>query len=190
MPVTLTDEQVAELRGRLGAAETNRQIAEASAGLWNDPVFGDEAKALWKKKYPDTAIPDHDLRTELRGELAKDREQREKERKEAADRAEDERIASKRKEAQDSFGLTDDAMKRLEDFMVERNIGDYEIAAEAFVSRNPRVSDGSQEHDSHFWQHERQDLFAEISKDPEEWGRKEILKTLREQERRAPGRAW
>jgi|SRR5215469_3186349 len=191
MPVTLTDEQVAELRQRLGQAETNRQIAEAASGVWNDPEFGDEAKRLWKRKYPDTSIPDFDLEQRINKRLDSEREEREAERKASRDREQDQRIAAQRKEVQDSYGFTDDAMKRLEDFMVERNVGDYEVAAEHFASRNPRMSDGQDAgYDSQFWHHERQDTFKEIAADPEEWGRKEILKTLREGEQRRPGRQW
>jgi len=191
MPVTLTDEQVTELRQRLGQAETNRQIAEAAKGVWDDPEFGDQAKALWKRKYPDTSIPDFDLEQRINKRLDERDKREADERKAARDREQDERIASQRKTTQEGFGFTDDAMKRLEDFMVERNIGDYEIAAEAFSARNPRVSDGQDAgYDSQFWQHEKQDLFKEIAADPEEWGRKEILKTLREGEQRRPGRQW
>jgi hypothetical protein len=45
-------------------------------------------------------------------------------------------------------------------------------------------------YDSQFWHHDRQDLFKEIAADPEEWGRKEILKTLREGDRRTGPNRW
>jgi len=189
MPVTLTDEQVLELRQRLGAAETNRQIAEAAAGVWNHPEHGDAAKKIWKTVYPDTSIPDFDLEQRVNARLDKERDEREAERKAARDREQDERISSKRRETQDRYGATDDAMKRLEDLMVERNIGDYEVAAEYMFSREPRMSDGQDAgYDSQFWNHERQDTFKEIAADPEGWGRREILKTLREGERQANNR--
>ena len=187
MPTTLTDEQVTELRQRLTAAETNRKIAEASAAIWNDPDIGDSAKALWKKKFPETDLGGYDVEQRVNARLDRERKEREEAAKAARDREEDERLASKRKETQDRFGLTDDAMTRLEKMMVERNIGDYEIAAEHFVSREPRMSDGTNEYDSQFWAHEKQDLFKEITSDPEAWGRKEIMKTLRDQERAERG---
>lgn len=190
MPVTLTDEQVAEMRQRLSQAETNKQIAEAAAGVWNHPEHGEQAKRLWKTVYPDTSIPDYDLEQRITKRLDAERDEREKAAKDARDREADERIASKRKEIQGRYGATDDAMKRLEDLMVERNIGDYDIAAEHMFSRDPKVSDGSQEYDSQFWAHEKQDLFKEIASDPEGWGRREILKTLREGERQTNPNRW
>ena len=153
MPVTLTDEQAAELRQRLTAAETNRKIAEASAEIWNDPELGDSAKGLWKKKFPNTDLGGYDVEQRINARFDKERQEREAAAKAEADRRQDERIAEERREAQARYSLTDDAMKRVEDFMVERNIGDYEVAAEHFVSRNPRVSDGRDAgYDSHFWQ--------------------------------------
>ena len=187
MPVTLTDEQVTELRGRLTQADTNRQIAEAAAKLWNSPERGERTKALWKEEFPDSDLGPFDVEQRINARLDKDREERAQEAKAQRDRETDERVASQRKATQDRYGATDDAMSRLEQLMVERNIGDYEIAGEHFFSREPRVSDGTQEYDSQFWNHERQDTFKEIAADPESWGRKEILKTLREGERRNGG---
>lgn len=187
MPVTLTDEQVAELRARLGQGETNARIAEAAARLWNDPERGSRAKALWKEQFPDTDLGPWDVEQRINERLDNERRERLEAEKAARDREQDERLAQKRRETQDRFGATDDAMSRLEALMVERNIGDYDVAAEHFFSRDPRVSDGSQEYDSQFWGHEKQDLFKEISADPEAWGRKEIMKTLREGERRTTG---
>jgi hypothetical protein len=191
MPTTLTDEQVAELRQRLTKAETDSQIAAAAAGLWNDKDYGERAKALWKEKYPDTSIPDFDLEQRLNRRLdERDRKEAE-ERKAASDREQDDRLASQRKQTQEAYGFTDDAMSRLEQLMVDKGVGDYEVAAEYFASRNPRVSDGQDAgYDSQFWNHEKQDTFKEIATDPEAWGRREILKTLREGERRSPGRSW
>lgn len=187
MPVTLTDEQVQELRQRLAQAETNGKIAEATARIWNDPERGERAKALWKEQYPDTDLGPYDVERRINERLDKERLERQVAEKEAREREQDARLAAKRKEAQDRYGATDDAMDRLEKMMVERNIGDYDVAAEHFFTREPRVSDGTQEYDSQFWQHEKGDLFKEISADPEAWGRKEILKTLKDQERQERG---
>ena len=186
MPVTLTDEQVAELRRRLTQAETDGQIAAASAKIWNSPERGERAKALWKEEFPDTDLGGYDVEQRLNARLDRERREREEAEKTARDRQQDERIASQRKEIQDRYGATDDAMTRLEKLMVERNIGDYEVAGEYMFSREPKVSDG-QELDSGFWQHEKADTFKEIASDPEAWGRSEILKTLRESERRERG---
>jgi hypothetical protein len=191
MPTTLTDEQVAELRQRLTKANTDSEIAAAAAGLWNDPEHGDAAKALWKKKYPDSKIDGYDTEQRVRAMLDERDKKAADERKAASDREQDDRLASQRKSTQEAYGFTDDAMTRLEQLMVDKGVGDYEVAAEYFASRNPRVSDGQDAgFDSQFWNHERQDTFKEIATDPEGWGRREILKTLREGERRQPGRSW
>lgn len=187
MPVTLSDEQVQELRARLGQAETNAKIAEATARIWNDPERGERAKALWKEQYPDTDLGPYDVERRINQRLDQERLAREQAEKDRRDKEQDERLATKRREIKERHGATDDAIERLERMMVERNIGDYDIAAEHFFTREPRVSDGTAEYDSQFWQHEKKDLFKEISADPEEWGRKEILKTLREQERQTNG---
>ena len=189
MPVTLTDEQVAELRTRLGISETNARIAEAAAGLWNDPDTSAEAKALWKRKYPDSDLGDaYNVEQRLNARLDRQEQDAQKREREAREKAIDEQIASKRRETQDRYRATDDAMKRLEDMMVEKNVGDYDVAAEHFFSRQPGTSNGDDSaFDSQFWHHDRSDLFKEISADPEEWGRKEILKTIREGEQRNRG---
>lgn len=187
MPTTLTDEQIAELRQRLSQAETNKQIAEAAAGVWNHPEHGERAKALWKQVYPDSQIPEFDLEQRVNARFDKEREERAAAEKAQREREQDERIAAKRKETQENFGFTDDAMTRLEQMMVERNIGDYEVAATYMGSRNPRVSDGTAEYDTGFWNHEKQDTFKEIASDPEAYARREIMKTLREQDRKTRG---
>ena len=189
MPVTLTDEQVAELRTRLGISETNARIAEAAAGLWNDPDTSAEAKALWKRKYPDSDLGDaYNVEQRLNARLDRQEQDAQKREREAREKAIDEQIASKRRDAQERHRATDDAMKRLEDWMVEKNVGDYDVAAEHFFTRQPGTSNGDDSaFDSQFWHHDRSDLFKEISADPEEWGRKEILKTIREGEQRNRG---
>ena len=182
MPVTLTDEQVAELRTRLGQADTNEKIAQAASRLWNSPERGDRAKALWKEEFPDSDLGGFDTEQRINARLDREAKERADAEKAAKDRAADERVATSRKKTQEDYGFTDDAMTRLEQMMVERNIGDYEVAASYMAAREPRPSDGSNAFDSQFWQHEKKDLFKEIAADPEEWGRNEILKTLRSQE--------
>jgi len=187
MPVTLTDEQVADLRARLAQAETNKQIAEAAAGVWNHPEKGNQAKALWKEVYPDSAIPEFDLEQRVNKRFEEEKRERDDREKRDRDREQDERIAAKRKETQESFGFTDDAMTRLEKLMLDRNIGDYEVAASYMASREPKVSDGESGYDTGFWNHQKNDQFEEIAKDPEGWGRRELLKTLRETDQRNRG---
>ena len=188
MPVTLTDEQVQELRARLTKADTDSKIAEASAKIWNSPERGARAKALWKEEFPDTDLKEWDVEQRINARLDGERKEREDAAKAARDRESDERLAADRQKIRDRFGATDDAIERLEKMMIDRGIGDHEVAAEFFFSREPRVSDGQDGgYDSQFWQHEKQDLFKSITADPEAWGRGEILKTLCEQERNERG---
>ena len=62
MPLTLSDEQVTQLRAQLEEGKRNKEVADFANAIWNDPALSDEAKALAKRKFPDTPIPDHDLR--------------------------------------------------------------------------------------------------------------------------------
>jgi hypothetical protein len=77
-------------------------------------------------------------------------------------------------------------MKDLEKWMHEKAVADHEVAAEYRASKNPQTSNPT--YDSQFWHHEKADGFAEIAKDPEAWGRKEILGAIHRDEERARGR--
>jgi hypothetical protein len=152
-------------------------------GIWNDPALSNEAKALFKRKYPTVALPDYDLQQQVDERFAKEKKERDDAAKKKQDAEQDEDWRSKRKATQEKFGFTDDGMKDLEKFMSERGVGDYEVAAEYHASRNPSPS---REHGGHGmpWGFQRNDQFKEIAKDPEEWARKEILQAARtEQER-------
>lgn len=168
----LTDEQY-------NALMSDHQIANAARKLWDDPRTGPEAKALLKKGMPEVVIPEHDIRVEMQNEFAA-RDKR------IADEREAERIAKedsfwkqKRKETQDSFGIPEDRMKEMEKWMWENNVGSYEVAATYHAAKNPKPSEptGSGYKDP-YWNHGKSDLFKEIAKDPEEWGRSEIMKAL------------
>lgn len=169
MPRQLSDEEYNFLQGR-------RQIADFVESIYADPALSHEAKALIKKKYPNLQIPDYDIQQNVAQQLAEDRRQREE--AEAAKRAEQEqeRFQSIRKKTQDEYGFTPEAMEELEKMMVERNVGDYEVAAKYMASKQPRPSDAT--FNDGRWNHNKAPGFAEIAKDPEEWGRGEILKAL------------
>jgi hypothetical protein len=77
-------------------------------------------------------------------------------------------------------------MKDLEKWMHEKAVADHEVAAEYRASKNPQMS--APTHDSQFWHHEKAPEFAEIAKDPEAWGRREILGAIHRDEERARGR--
>lgn len=167
MPVTLTDEQANALRAEFGRLQRNAAIGERATKIWNSPKNGDRAKQLWKDEFPEDQIEGFDLEQRITARLDAERKAREDAEKAAREKAEDERTKTQRAETQRKYGLTDDAMKRMEDEMVARNVGDYEVAATWFASREPRPAEdpGS----THFWNHDQRDGFKEVVKDPEGW---------------------
>ena len=182
MPLTLTDDQIAQLRAEREQWQRDKLVREAAEGLWNDPKMSDRAKALWKEKYPDTKIDDYDLKQEVFGRL-------DREKKEAADAAEaarlateTDRLASQKSRVQKEYSFTDDAMDRMEKEMSERKVYDYEAMAPYFASKEPKPIESYQR--GHLWNHDRGEEFKKISADPEEYAFNEIVNTLREQERR------
>ncbi|HMA74390.1 MAG TPA: hypothetical protein VKP67_23305 [Xanthobacteraceae bacterium] len=170
MPREVTDEEYNFLQGR-------RQVADFVESIYNDPTLNQEAKALIKKKYPKLQIPDYDIEQKVTKRL--DDEKKAREDAEAAVKREQETTAWKerRAETQKSFGFTDEAMKKLEDLMLEKNIGDYEAAAVYLASKEPKASEPT--FDSTHWHHDRQEGFKEIAADPEGWARKELLAAVR-----------
>lgn len=167
MPRTISDEEYAHLVGR-------KTIADFVEPIYNSPELGPHAKALIKKAYPNLQIEGYDLKEELKGEINAVRQELKETERQRQDREDAEKFQRVRKATQDEFKFTDEGMKKLEDLMVERNIGDYRAGALLLASETPRAADptgGSQR----FWNHEKRDNFAEISKDPEKWGFQELL---------------
>jgi hypothetical protein len=181
MPRQVTDEEYSFLQGR-------RQVADFVESIYNDPQLTREAKALIKKKYPNLQIPDYDIETRVEARFDKERKERE-DREQAVKRQEEEaRFAKLRKDTQDKHHFTDEAMTRLEKMMVDRNIGDYEAAAMLMVSKEPKPISNTGDWDNTRWHHDRQDGFADIAKDPEAWGRNQIMGAIaRDQERARNG---
>jgi len=169
MPRTLTDDEYNFLQGR-------RQIADFVESIYNDPTLAKEAKALIKKKYPNIQIPDYDIeqRIEERIEASEKKRQDDEDAKRRSE--EDERFSQLRAKTQKDYGFTDEAMNRLEQMMIERNIGDYEAAAMLMATKEPRASEPTFE--SNRWNHEKQDSFKEVSSDPEGYAQREIMKAL------------
>jgi len=185
MPVTLTDEQVAQLRSELEAGKRARNVEDMVNGIWNDQLLGADAKALFKRKYPDVPIEGYDQEQRLNARLdAAEKERKESERKQREQQQDDE-YKAKRKETQERHGFTDDAMQRLEKMMVERNIGNYEDAAELMAAREPRPSDDRGGTGDRFWGYQHQDTFKKIATDPEKWAYDELLQAARNDERRS-----
>ena len=178
MPREITDEEYNFLQSR-------RQVADFVESIYNDPALSKEAKALIKKKYPQVQIPDLDIEERLTQRLDEDRKQREEEKRAAREAEEEKRFNETRARVQKEYGYTEDGMKELEKMMLERNIGDYEVAATYHATKNPKTSDATQ-HDG-LWHHQKQDNFADIAKDPEGWARNEIFGALVKDQQRVRG---
>jgi len=159
------------------------QIADFSEGIYNDPKFSNQLKAIIKEKYPHMQIADYDMEQRLNKRLDDEKRSRDEAEKAAKDAADRERFQQTRARVQKEYGFTDDGMKDLEKFMVEKNVGDYEVAAEYHAVKHPKQSEANQS--DGLWHHQQQADFAEISKDPEGWARKEILGALRRDEEAA-----
>jgi hypothetical protein len=175
MPRQVTDEEFNFLQQR-------RQVADFVESIYNDPQLNKEAKALIKKKYPQMQIPDYDIENRVEQQLQKDRDERAAEKQAARDAEDKRRFEETRAATQKKYGFTDEGMQKLEKMMLERNVGDYDVAAQYVASTQPKTSDPT--YDSSRWHHERAPNFAEIAKDPEAWGRNEIETSLREIEER------
>jgi hypothetical protein len=163
MPRTIEDREYNFLQGR-------RQVADFVESIWNDPQLNTEAKALVKRKYPNLKIPDYDLEQHVNKRIDEDR----RERREAE---ENKKFSELRANTQKQYGFTDEAMKDLEKFMVEKNVGDYDVAAGYLASKEPPKTSQATYQDQ-YWNHGKGDNWKEVTADPEGWARGEILKTI------------
>jgi hypothetical protein len=179
MPRTISDEEYKYLQDK-------RMTADFVESIYNDPQLNKEAKRLIKRKYPNLAIPDFDIETKVEQRFNAEDQKKAKEAADAAAKADRDAWNASRAKVQKEYGFTDEAMKDLEQWMHEKAVADHEVAAEYRASKNPQTS--SPTYDSQFWHHEKADGFAEIAKDPEAWGRKEILGAIHRDEERARGR--
>jgi hypothetical protein len=169
MPRQVSDEEWDYLQAR-------RQVADFVESIYNDPALGKEAKRLIKRKYPNVQIPDLDIEDKVEQRFASEKKERDDEAAKTKREKEDAEFKKQRAKTQAEHGFTDEAMARLEKMMVERNIGDYEVAASYMAAREPRTSEST--YSDGFWNHAKADGFAEIAKDPEGYARGEIMKTL------------
>lgn len=177
--VVLTAQQAAQIRQAIEEGNQAKLALKGAQELWNDPALGDQAKALWKKKWPDSTIEGFDQKQELNGIVAGFKKEREDEKKEAELKARTERAQAQRRAVQERRGYTDDAMQRMETMMRDRDIYDYEAGDLLFASQNPTPSNGDAEVNSHFWEHDKQPAFKEIAADPERWGFNEIVRAVK-----------
>lgn len=187
MPITLTDEQAQKVRDRLALGDRAIPIAEGATRLWNHKELGNDAKALWKKAFPEDEIQGFDTEQRVVAELAKLRQELAEEKKKNEEKAQDDDLASRRKALKDKRGYSDEDVEKLEKTMVERGISHHEDAADLMAARSPAPSEGDASYDRHFWRHDQAPQYKEIASDPEGYGRREILKTLREMQAKYPG---
>ena len=178
MPRTVSDEEYRFLQER-------RMTADFVESIYNDPALNKEAKRLIKRKYPNLAIPDYDMEEKLEARLSAAEEAKRKEASDAQRKKDMDSWNSSRKKVKDQYGFTDEAMQDLEKWMHDKAVADHEVAASYRAAKNPKTSEPT--YDSQFWRHESQPDFAKIAKDPEAWGRGEILAAIRKDEERARG---
>jgi hypothetical protein len=169
MPREISDEEYAFLQGR-------RQVADFVEPIYQHPKWGKEAKRLIKQVYPNANIPDYDLEQKIESRFAEQQQKRDQEEAEKRQKAQDEAWQAKRAEVKKQYGFTDEAMQRLEDFMMQNHVGSYEVAAAYMASKEPKTS--APEYDAGHWHHDRHEDFAKVAKDPEGWARNEILQAI------------
>jgi hypothetical protein len=172
----ISDEEYAFLQGR-------KQVADFVEPIYKHPKWGKEAKRLIKQVYPNAEIPDYDIETKIETRLDEERKKRDDEKAAERQKAEHDAWQKKRAEVQKQYGFTPEGMQRLEDFMIENNVGNYDVAASHIVAREPKTS--APEYDAGYWHHDRQEGFKEIAKDPEAWARNEFLQAIFKDEQQA-----
>lgn len=145
--------------------------------VYNNPKTRRRSQELLKEIYPQLEIQDYEIQKQIDDRLNAVQKERDEEKAAAKQKAEDDAWKAQRAKVQKEYGFTDEAMTDLEREMKERYIGDYEVAATYRAAKNPAVSEPS--YDSQHWHHERAPGWAEIAKDPEAWGRTEILSAIR-----------
>lgn len=175
MPREISEEEFNYLQGR-------RQVADFVESIYQDPALNREAKALIKKKYPHLQIPDYDLEQKVVNTFAAEKKKRDDEEAEKKKKTDEEKWSTEAKAAKEKFGFTDEGWKEVEQFMVERNIPDYEVAASYKASTRPAASTPTS--GGHYWNFDKQDKFKEIIAEPEKWARQELENAARADELR------
>lgn len=161
--------------------QTQAKTAKFAEDLYNDPQVGDEVKRAIKKKHPQLKIDGFDTQQYVEQKFAERDQKAAEQRKKRREDEENRTYQEKRQATQKKYGFTDEAMKKLEDAMIERNVADYEVAATWFAAQQPKTSTPFE--DNH-WNHEKREGFKEIAKNPEGWAHSELLKTMHDIEQR------
>lgn len=175
MPRQVSDEEYQFLQSK-------RMTADFVEGIYNDPALNKEAKKLIKRKYPNLPIPDYDIEEKVEKRFAQEDEAKRKAAQEAQAKADRDAWNASRERAKQQYGLTDEGLTDLEKWMAEHAVADHEVAASYRHSKNPQTSEPT--YDSQFWRHEEAPNFKDVAKDPEAWGRKEILGAIHRDQQR------
>ena len=176
MPREISDEEYAFLQAR-------KQVADFVEPIYNHPKVGKEAKRLIKQVYPNVKIPDYDIEEQVTARLDADKKEREEAVAAAKQKADDEAWQARRADVQKRYGFTPEGMKRLEDWMVENQVGNYDTAARARAALEPPTS--APEYDAGHWHHERTEGWGEAAKDPEAYARNAFLQAIYKDEQLA-----
>ena len=175
---TISDEQAAQIRQLLTEGDQAKAALKGAQELWNDPTLGDQAKALWRKKWPDAVIPGYDEKQQLQSIVDAERTRIEEGKRNEQVTAEENRMRQQRAAVQKKRGYTDEAMQRMDQLMGERKIYDYEAGDLLFAAQNPTPSDGTSDYDGHFMNYDRHPEAGAIAKDPERWGFDQLVGAL------------
>ena len=130
-------------------------------------------------------FPTSSSKTRSNSRFAQEKKERDEREAAAKQQTQETRWKSERARVQKKFGFTDEGMQKLENFMQEKYIGDYEVAAEHIASREPKTSEVT--HAEHFWHIDRQPGFEEMAKDPEGYAFNQFVNAIRNDEKRAKG---
>lgn len=181
MPLTLNDDQVRRIEAELAAGHRARRTEDLILPILNNPNLSARAKALLKEQYPNLDLGEYDVEVRGQAEIKKLRDELDAEKKAQKERQEDEYWAKQKQSTREKHQLTDEGMDKLEAFMKERNIGNYEDAADLMVARNPKPMEATQH--QRFWRHDRQDEFKKIVDDPEDYAFNELVKAVETDDR-------
>jgi hypothetical protein len=177
VPREISDEEYNFLQGR-------RQVADFVEPIYNHPQWGKEAKRLIKQVYPAVKIPDYDIEEQVNARFDAEKKARDDAAAAERQRADDERWRSTRANVQKQYGFTDEGMTKLEQFMRDKYIGDYEVAASYMAAKEPKTSEANYA-GGHYWHHDRAPEWGEMSKDPESYAFNQFVQAMGRDEQRA-----